>query len=1129
MSDDRAREGDADPALADTAADAARSLEQPLRPGDTLGRYTILGVVGAGGMGVVHAAHDADLDRRVAIKLLRAASNAERGRARLLREARAMARLRHPNVLKVYDAGTAGERVFVAMELVEGLTGAEWLAAPDTRRGWREVLSVFLAAGQGLSAAHAAGLVHRDFKPSNVLVDRGGRVVVTDFGLARQTRTDGSSTAGSTASASGGAPGAGGGAGRESGSLGSVSGNEPAGAGGAPGPGAAADDDDAADAAELAEAALADAAAAGAPDLELTRPGAILGTPAYMAPEQHRGSPADARSDQFSFCVALYEGLYGQRPYRGHSSAALHAAIVQGRIAAPPRGSRVPRRLRRILLRGLRAEPEERFASMGELLAALGGVARPRPRALFAVAAGALLVSLGAFVLAVSARPARAPVADCAVSLDRVWDREVAAAVRAVLGQTEGGGAVFTALAAHLDAGRQRWLDARAQVCEGAAADRWAFHRRMGCLLDYRDQVATLTELVRAADAQAMDFAVSAAADLPDPAQCAALAPAPPSTLEVLAAPVRTAEGERLRTALAQARTAHEMAKFDRAIELAGVVLAGARALGDRHLQGWALHRLSTSHAMKEDTATARRYLGEAIALAEEVDDAQLLAECLVSYAALDVGAGSSDEPAVRDVIARARSAVRRLRDPGHLAGWIRLIEAYEHARRDRRAEAEAAFEDAYRSYLEAGLTLRAARVDLYQGLFLHDIGRAEEAVALLERGLSVLRAQLSAMSYDMVCRLNLASFAAERLERYEEARQFHEIMGRRCVDARGPRPPDERRATGRVVDDAGQPAAGVEVVVHGGLRGNGRYAILSADRRYASISRTDAGGRFTAPAGEAGEAVMVIAEGHRGRSLPVALGPGAGAHELVLALRPFGSVRGRIDAPWSGAGERGVVFVPVAEAPVRHAMIEVPVRGNGTFAVERLAAGRYRVGLIQRDPKAQAMRTIRWRPLSEPGREITVIAGKATELAFALPAGAPAGAPPGRDALEIHVHNRFDGSIPRAHLFLFQGRGVPASMAALDARWGEGAGVALFGEAAPEGEHASAVPTGQAALWHRFTGVPAGDLVACAVPLSERATYEPDMGYPPDLDVYCVAVRADERAQARPVIIEAAPMRRRP
>ncbi len=160
---------------------------EALGRGVAVGRYVVLDRIGAGGMGVVYAAYDPELDRRVALKLLRPDRfGGDAGRLRLLREAQALARLTHPNVVAVYDVGTFGDRVFVAMELVEGETLRQWLRAePRSPRPWREVLERFLPAGRGLAAAHAAGLVHRDFKPENVLLGRDGRARVVDFGLAK--------------------------------------------------------------------------------------------------------------------------------------------------------------------------------------------------------------------------------------------------------------------------------------------------------------------------------------------------------------------------------------------------------------------------------------------------------------------------------------------------------------------------------------------------------------------------------------------------------------------------------------------------------------------------------------------------------------------------------------------------------------------------------------------------------------------------------------------------------------------------------------------------------------------------------------------------------------------------------
>ncbi len=244
-------------------------------PGSRIGRFEIEGPIGAGGMGVVYSARDPQLGRRVALKLLRPGDFADSsGRERALAEARAMARLSHPNVVAIYEVGSLGDELFIAMELVVGRTLRAWLESGE--RSWREILVMFLAAGRGLAAAHAAGLVHRDFKPDNVLVGDDGRVLITDFGLAR---LGGAEASGSTPSQSAG---------------------------------------------NLAQGAS-----------PLTPPGALLGTPAYMAPEQLDGAGATAASDQFAFCTSLFEALAGQRPYAGQTALAMRAAIRAGdRVAA---------------------------------------------------------------------------------------------------------------------------------------------------------------------------------------------------------------------------------------------------------------------------------------------------------------------------------------------------------------------------------------------------------------------------------------------------------------------------------------------------------------------------------------------------------------------------------------------------------------------------------------------------------------------------------------------------------------------------------------------------------------------------------------------------------------------------
>ncbi len=343
------------PSEAPTASGATPQPATPLSassdyaPGTRVGRYVIERVLGQGGMGAVYLARDPELDRRVAIKLLHPALSANPdNRTRLLREAQAMARVSHPHVVTVHDVVTWQGQIFVAMEYVEGSTLKEWMR---TRRSLRQILELFRKAGEGLAAAHAAGLIHRDFKPGNVLIGVDGAVQVSDFGLAR--------TAGATPEA------------------------EPA----------------------TPEAPTAQPTALLAQ--ELTEAGLVLGTPGYMAPEQMLVHPVDARSDQFSFCVALYEALYGQRPFKGADSAELSQAIVRRQLQPPRTRLRVPPWIHEAVLRGLSALPEERFPSMQALLAALGQhpEAQESSRARFRqrVRRGAWLGALATVLVAASA------------------------------------------------------------------------------------------------------------------------------------------------------------------------------------------------------------------------------------------------------------------------------------------------------------------------------------------------------------------------------------------------------------------------------------------------------------------------------------------------------------------------------------------------------------------------------------------------------------------------------------------------------------------------------------------------------------------------------------------------------
>jgi len=292
--------------------------------GRTLGRYTLVERLGSGAMGVVYRAEDRELSRHVAVKILSRPDDALT--ERLVREARSMAQVNHPNVVAVYDVGTSDSTTYIAMELVEGTSFRAWQQTP---RDIADLLTSYGAAGRGLAAAHASGIVHRDFKPDNVLVGKYGRVRVTDFGLAAARPADG-----------------------------------------------------------------ADPAASLVGDLSLTRSGTVMGTPAYMAPEQFDGGNVDARTDQFNFCVALYEALYGERPFAAKSFEDLADNVAEGRVRPAPANTRVSTALRGIVLRGLSVKPGDRYPTMDHLLDDLArDRAKPWRRA--SIAAASLAVVLG--------------------------------------------------------------------------------------------------------------------------------------------------------------------------------------------------------------------------------------------------------------------------------------------------------------------------------------------------------------------------------------------------------------------------------------------------------------------------------------------------------------------------------------------------------------------------------------------------------------------------------------------------------------------------------------------------------------------------------------------------------------
>lgn len=358
---------------------AALPAKQQWCPGDRFERYSVLGEIGRGGMGRVLDAYDPQLERRVAIKVLThdtiEADQRVAARMRLHREARALAHLSHPNIVTIYDVGTVDDTLFLVMERLEGVSLAAWMAQPEhAQRSWQEIIRVLSSAARGLQAAHSSGLIHRDFKPDNLMVEPNGRVVVLDFGIVGASQPDPSSAPLTS---------------------------------------------------KLAPITQREHSVAS----EVTQAGDIMGTPAYMAPEQHAGAQADERCDQFAFCVTLYEALHGVRPFPGRTQSAIARRARAGVFERPSVSRQVPRWLQHALRRGLEAERDRRFSTLGELIELFEMRTRPPRWRGWAAAASIATLSIAA-VLATTSEAQRDTRCDAApFEFDSVWNANTRAQI----------------------------------------------------------------------------------------------------------------------------------------------------------------------------------------------------------------------------------------------------------------------------------------------------------------------------------------------------------------------------------------------------------------------------------------------------------------------------------------------------------------------------------------------------------------------------------------------------------------------------------------------------------------------------------------------------------------------------
>jgi tetratricopeptide (TPR) repeat protein/predicted Ser/Thr protein kinase len=713
-------EGRGEPRLVETTDDietriGAAPADEPLLrnppewKGRRVGRYLVLDELGSGGMGEVYLAYDPQLDRRVALKLLRRDRGASaEAQDRLLREAQALAKLSHPNVVSVHDVGTVEDvaagierTVYVAMEYVEGATLRAWAR----ERSWREIVAAYRAAGAGLAAAHRQGIVHRDFKPTNVIVGHDGRARVLDFGLARRVGEPLLVDADLDESLDRSPDVVSGDGGRS-----------------------------------LARSSL---------DLHLTQTGLVLGTPAYMAPEQFAGEEVDRRGDLFSFCVALWEALYGQRPFAGDDPAQIVRAVRAGRIREPGRNPGEPGRLRAIVRRGLAAKPADRPPDMDTLLAELDRVARPLPRGALALGA-AVLAAAGIIALGPGggAAPAIDPCAGARDQLAGVWDGARKNDIAAAFGKTAPSYATeaSASVTRTLDAWTDAWVDARTDACVATRVrgdqSEELMDLRIACLDHRRTELQALVDVFAAADADVVRNAVQGAMSLRPVEACA--------DRQYLRAAVRPPEDPAVAETVArlqeQRAAAHALVaagKYAQAIEATDAVLDAARPLGYDPLVAEVALVAAEAAERASRIDQVRPLLEEALLAASRCGHARAEAEALTGISGF-LGYREANLTEARRYARHAKAVAVRLGNPPELLAGITVREANAEVRAGRPDAAVPLFERVLAMPSSSVLLRRQQQIAALNLSAAHGAaGNYEEADAALTAAIGRLREDL--------------------------------------------------------------------------------------------------------------------------------------------------------------------------------------------------------------------------------------------------------------------------------------------------------------------------------------------------------------------------------------------------
>ncbi|MEO8842467.1 MAG: serine/threonine-protein kinase [Kofleriaceae bacterium] len=825
--------------LARTAT-AVASAQGPTAPalGTTLGRYRLERTLGEGGMGVVHAAFDPDLERRVALKVLRKTDVGGDARQRLLREARAMARLTHENVVVVHEVGTAGDRDYVAMELIDGQTLAEWLAAEP--REVAEIVAAFRAAGCGLAAAHAAGLVHRDFKPHNVLRRRDGKIVVTDFGLARGVENAEVIALDTT--------------------LELGAGSQPSGLSG------------------------------------ITATGSVLGTPAYMAPEQWVGGIVGPPADQFAFCVALWEALTGARPFKGATIDELKAEVKRG----PARldASKLPRRLRRILVRGLDPDPAKRWPSMDAMLAAIRRADR-RVGLTFMAGGGALVAASVAMVALHHSGSSCDPPA---LDPSQVWQKAFGKDMPPELSE------LFNTQVTH-------WAVARATACTAEPLVRQV---QLHCLDGALERLDVIRQAFGATPRVTLD---DVAAEVVDPSVC--LGPAPPRLGLPHTADAIAAYTEYAKVTGDPTKSPSEAEAFTKRPGLD----ACSRAVG-----------LVAAAKATPDFQSKRALATEAVTSSEQCDDDRLHADVLLFATPLAFEAPIIG-PRGMDAIKKADVAVQRVSEP-QLMARVELWRADVANQQGHNKEALELCDHAIAAYENNGQLRYAIKAvtGAIQVRMTHgggNTGRAQVG-ALIKRWLPIAK---TIRADDLV--RDLEYYAAYDTFNNGDVTAGHAALlklWKQHADEVPPHPIE-----GEVVDREGKPVVGATVVSATFLVADSvgvPLPIYNDDEDHFRLraTATDAAGHFKFT--DAAEVGAMMAQLGDRRSVPSKI-----VDHVTLVIEPTRRIAGKVDLGATPNTDANLIVVDPNDKST-FARFMAPLAPDGTFAIDGVPQGPVKLGI---------------------------------------------------------------------------------------------------------------------------------------------------------------------------------------